>query len=131
MYVQDDVIVVDFQSYKHAKPVPKCISVARRLDGVCPHAHLANYLVLRGKAQGPLFCHLDVRPISCSLFKKWFELLKNLCKLPAILSLHCIRVGGASYAALQGKSDSEIQRFGRWSGRNFDSYLQFNSTIKL
>ncbi len=129
--MQDESIVLDFQNDKHSKSIPNCIAIARSDGSFCPHFHLAKFLQVHGPSSGPLFSLPDCQPLPYTTLNEWFRLVVNLCKFPPKLSLHSLRVGGATHAALIGRTEAQIQRFGRWTGQGFNAYLKFNSTTVM
>ncbi len=131
VFMQDQCIVLDFQKYKHSKTTPNCIAIAKSGGPCCPHFHLGKFLLVRGSGPGPLFSLPDNSPLPYKTLTDWFKLVTSLCNFPAKLSLHSLQVGGATHAALIGKTEAQIQRFGRWTGQGFNAYLQFNSTTVM
>ncbi len=53
----------------------------------------------------------------------------EFARLDKCLTLHSLRVGGATHYALLGYSDGYIQRFGCWSGTAYNSYLKFDTCV--
>ncbi len=131
VFMQDKLLVIDFKKFKHSKNHPNCISVSKVTGACCPHLHLANYLQCRGSHPGDLFVLHKNKPLKYNMLVQWFSMLVNVARLPKCLSLHCLRVGGATHLALLGKSENQIRRSGRWSSRGFDAYLKFNSVSVL
>ena len=42
---------------------------------------------------------------------------------PDLVGAHSLRAGGATALKLQGSSDIEIKKFGRWSSQTFTQYI--------
>ncbi len=124
--IHDNFINLSFSRFKHAKSTPTEITIVKQCNTICPYENLVNYIELRSYEKGPLFCLPGMQPISYKRLQNWLKLLVSASSLDEKTSLHSLRVGGATYYALQGHSDNYIQRFGRWSGRAFDSYIKFH-----
>ena len=55
------------------------------------------------------------------------QLSKSLCwaGLPTdIYKGHCVRIGSATEAAMDGVSEEDIQRMGRWKSHAFKRYIR-------
>ena len=91
----------------------------------CPIFHLQNYIQLRKFRPGPLFADIDGTPISRNKFSSQLNLCLRALNLDIThYKAHSFRIGAASHALMQGKSDSEIRILGRWSSTAFRGYLR-------
>ena len=104
-----DKVVLTLAKYKHSKSEEAVVElVAQEDESICPVKKMRKYLKSRGSKKGPLFIDKNCKPLSKYKFN---QLLKKSCTsagLPKFTS-HCFRIGGASLAAQQGRSDAEIR----------------------
>ena len=118
-------LTLSFGSFKHSNlnpgPPHTISSNGTRFSTV---EVLANYLKIRGRAEGPLFL-LNNKPVPAALFNSRF---KNLVQLvgrnPKHFSSHSFRIGAATFWANKGHSDVQIRRLGRWRSEAMISYLR-------
>ncbi len=127
--ISEECLILSFSRYKHSKGIPKIISIPSQKGSLCPLLNVRKFLKIRTNIQGNSFCFPDGTGITYKMFGQWFSDLMQFCNLPFSYSLHCIRVGGATYYALNGYPDSFIQRIGRWSSNSFLNYLNFHTCI--
>lgn len=142
LQLQDVVIMADKQglakmlhitltSWKHSKPGQNFmiqIPSSRLGKDVCPVFQIVNYLKLRGKHKGALFCMQDRTPCS----RDWFsqQLRKTVNKIgldPKRFKTHSFRIGATTTAAAMGVSDVNIQKLGRWRSQAFQKYIRHQS----
>ncbi|VDI73212.1 Hypothetical predicted protein [Mytilus galloprovincialis] len=87
---------------------------------ICPVNLVSEFIKLRPPVLGPLFCHFDGSPLSRYQF---VTLLKKAIDLSGIdqtrYSSHSFRIGAATTLSMDGVSDSEIMRLGRWSSNAY------------
>ncbi|XP_063423640.1 uncharacterized protein LOC134707625 isoform X2 [Mytilus trossulus] len=92
---------------------------------ICPVNLVSEFIKLRPPVLGPLFCHFDGSPLSRYQF---VTLLKNAIDLSGIdktrYSSHSFRIGAATTLSMDGVSDSEIMRLGRWSSNAYKGYIR-------
>ena len=116
--------ITHFKHNQKLKPVE--IPIQRQsIQEICPVYHMSAYLLLRGFQQGPLFAFQTLTPVPRQFFSK---------NLGALLSFtgfqgdryksHSLRIGGASYYASLGYSDSQIRLLGRWDSNAFVKYIR-------
>ncbi|XP_069110198.1 uncharacterized protein [Argopecten irradians] len=110
-----------------------CTVCIPRLEGTfCPVKCLEQYITVRHRNPGPLFCHFDHSPLTryqfASVLKKTLLFLgfdSNRYKT------HSFRIGAATEAAIRGLSDREIQLLGRWSSDTFRQYIRIPEKVML
>ena len=114
-----------FINFKHSyNQRPISISLTRR-DGTCPVYFLSDYLSRRSQQEGPLFQHIDGKPVTRSFFTTHLSTVFGLCGLDtANYKGHSFRIGAASHAAECGFSDSQIRLMGRWKSDAFKKYIR-------
>lgn len=95
-------------------------------DGpLCPVRALQTYLNHTRPTSGPLFQFPNAVPVTRSWFESQLHTLLLMCGFDTKLyTCHSLRIGAATTAALQGISDADIQRFGRWKSSAFHSYIR-------
>ena len=100
------------------------IKIHKRDKGVCPLQLMTNYLQTRPQCEGPLFCHLDGRPLTRNQFS---VVLKKALATNDIgyklYNTHSFRIGAATTAAALGYSEETIKLAGRWSSNAYKSYI--------
>ena len=120
-------VTVQIVHFKHSSPDRQfSIKINAKADKAhCPVNLLLAYLELRGKSPGPLFCFPGGSPVKRQQFSKQLQTCLAVLKLPAAnYKLHSFRIGAATWALLQGKTEAEIQVLGRWSSTAFKNYLR-------
>ena len=125
--VKNDHFELHLTRYKHSKNKgPISIPLVRQNNPIlCPVRNLHAYLNIRGFAPGPLFCYSTGKHIPRSFFVKYLNLGIRFIGLQTNLyKSHSFRIGGASYLAEQGYSDSQIREMGRWDSDSFKKYIR-------
>ena len=119
-------MTVKFVSYKHMKGnQPFLLRIEKKPENFCPVALMAEYLKVREKKEGPLFTLPGKYGVSRSFFTSRLKGYLKACKLDiASYKAHSFRIGAATHALLQGKSDSQIEILGRWSSNSYKKYLR-------
>lgn len=99
---------------------------------VCVYKHLKSYLNIRPNVQGQLFCHLNHKKLTRFQFLSVMKLaLKFLNLNPDDFNTHSLRIGAATNAYIEGKSDEEIKIMGRWKSNSFKTYIRIGGIVKL
>ena len=94
----------------------------------CPVKTLTTYMTLRGSQPGYLFCAPDGKPVSRTALISVLNTALKILKLPnSHYKLHSVRIGAATAALLNGKSEAEIQVLGRWSSSAFRRYIRLGA----
>lgn len=124
-------IIVTFRRFKHSGPRG---SQVLRVDGrpfsiykISPSALLDEHLSSRGPLPGLLF----MRRGGIVFTRREFDTrLRQLLSFVGLSTTsfkgHSFRIGAATYAASQGKSDAEIRLAGRWSSDAFRRYIRLS-----
>ena len=97
--------------------------VGRTNKLLCPVSAVLAYMVMRGKAPGPLFIFQDGKPLSRPRFVT--EIKRALSAAGIDLkpySSHSFRIGTATTAAKQGVEDSTIKMLGHWKSSACQCY---------
>lgn len=91
----------------------------------CPLRFLSLFLSYRGPTPGNLFASPSGKPIPRRLFDGWLKKTLEFSGLDASkFKGHSLRIGAASQAAADGKSDAFIRLAGRWSSDAFRKYIR-------
>ena len=113
-------------AYKHYAGPPVTLAIPVHTESpCCPVQAMRAYLALRGLSPGPLFIFPGGAPVTKSFFTT--QLKKSLTWAglsPLCYKGHSFRIGAATAAAMQGVSDEEIQRMGRWKSQAFKKYIR-------
>ena len=127
LQLTQDKIIISISEFKHnSKLEPVDIIFPRNQDeSMCPVVLMSSYLILRGFQQGPIFAYPSLAPIKRSFFySKLGFLLRSIgCDVDRYQS-HSFRIGGASYFAQLGYTDSQIRLLGRWDSNAFIRYIR-------
>ena len=120
-------ITISITHFKHnqsLRPLEVPLQL-QSLPEVCPVRHLSYYLSLRGYEPGPLFSFPTLSPIPRQFFSKH---LSNLISFSGFqgdrYKSHSLRIGGASYYASLGYTDTQIRLLGRWESNSFVKYIR-------
>ncbi len=115
---KNNCVVVKFTSFKHHFGLPISIFVKPTFDLLYPVASTRTYICIRGSFPGNLFCLANGQPISYTKYSKMFYSLISSCGISSNLSLHSIRMGAATHAALLGNPEPDIRRTGHWKSES-------------
>ena len=119
--------IINITHFKHnhsAKPVDVPLS-AHPSQTICPVYNLAVYLQFRGYAPGPLFSFQSGKSVARRFFTKHLSFLLTAIGYDvARYKSHSFRIGGASFYADLGYSDSQIRLLGRWNSNAFIPYIR-------
>ncbi len=126
---QDNLLLIKFTNFKHHFGTPIRLFIKPTGDKFCPVSALRCYIFLRGSNPGPLFILPSGKPLSYSKYSQFFQLLVSKSNLNANITLHSLRIGAATHAALTGKPEPDIRRAGRWKGDSYKKYLRISSII--
>lgn len=101
------------------------IYISETGTSVCPVLLFRKYMSERPKVDGPLFCHYNKRHVSRYQFS---SILNKSLKVIGIKSdgykSHSFRIGAATAAALNGVSNEDIMKRGRWRSSVFKNYIR-------
>lgn len=91
----------------------------------CPVHCMIDYMQIRPKISGPLYCHFDGKPITRYQFSAVMgKALAVLGYNSKLYTTHSFRIGAATAAAEKGLSDEEIKLAGRWKSSAFQTYIR-------
>ena len=91
----------------------------------CPVASLRFFLAARGSSPGPLFCHVNLRPISRAEFSNCLsDMLSQAGFSSCMYKPHSFRIGAATTAAMSGIQEDIIQRLSRWRSSAYKRYIR-------
>ena len=127
LQLSPDSISLSITHFKHNKAHrPILIKMFKQTDlSICPVSAMRNYLEMRKFESGPLFCFSDGKAISRNFFTKHLKNCLTFCDLDIKqYSSHSFRIGGASYLASLGLSDTQIRTIGRWDSNAFLRYIR-------
>ena len=126
-------LTLDFMSYKHSKIVESEVKILEPLTGpFCPVQAVQQYIRRRGNASGPLFLSSSGQPITRTIASKYLKhLLTSAGYDSTRYDTHGLRIGRASQAAEDGRTDSQIQKLGRWKSSAYKNYTCRPATAKI
>jgi hypothetical protein len=121
------IIIKHFKHNKNALPRDLLLPKQEQKQ-ICPDQLLTNYLKLRGLKAGALFCFPGGKSVTRNYFTEKLKTGLLFCGLDVNrYKTHSFRIGGASYYASLGMSDTQIRFMGRWESDAFKKYMR--STI--
>ncbi len=92
---------------------------------LCPVTAVLAYMVVRGKAPGPLFCWDDGRYLTRENFVAAIREALTMAGIKATdYAGHSFRIGAATTAARQGIQDSLIKTLSRWESSAYTRYIR-------
>lgn len=108
------------------------IKLQRSESGVCPVNNMIQYLAIRPKVQGPLFCHFNGKPLTRYQFSAVLKKVLVVCNVNyQQYKSHSFRIGAATSADKQGHSVETIKIAGRWSSEAYRSYIRNRTSATL
>ena len=121
-----DSLVISITKFKNNKTKQPFDIVIHKQGGIyCPYSIMLDYLKVRGLDAGPLFCFINLRHIPRTFFTTKLKNCLSFCGWNTKLYLsHSFRIGGASFLASIGMSDTQIKLMGRWSSDAFIRYIR-------
>lgn len=117
---------VTFLSFKYSKGLPVVLTIKRQqCRGICPIYLLQEFLSQRGREEGPLFLTSSGLPVTRHSFISVLKASLKFCQLSCDkFKGHSFRIGAATEASNQGKTDSQIRQLGRWNSDAFLKYIR-------
>jgi integrase len=116
---------IEFRHYKHSTGQTSSITITATPDRDCPIKTMEEYFQVRGNTPGPLFSTATGGPITRSFFNEQLRLTLAFCRYPSTkFTSHSFRIGAATTAAAQGRSDAQIRLLGRWKSAAFKKYIR-------
>lgn len=110
---------INFRSFKHNTHAQQITvrSIAERY--LCPVHAMRQYIkkFSKSRSSNPLF------DISSTEYRHIFRAVIENANIRTKLTPHCLRHGGATWAAKQGWSEARLCAHGRWSSNAFKGYL--------
>ncbi len=99
--------------------------IGKNGSDLCPVTAMANYLLVRGKEQGPLFLFVDGRYLTR---QKFVAAVRDALGKAGVecsrYSSHSFRIGAATTASARGMEDSIIKTLGRWKSLAYLEYVK-------
>ena len=114
-------VIVTFRNFKHnLTGRPHTIRFQAGLTSVSAVTALIDFLKVRGRQPGPLFCTVLNKPLPRCTFDAQLRRCLRFCDLDApFYKGHSFRIGSTTYRAEQGDSGVQIRSLGRWKGNAF------------
>lgn len=95
------------------------------IEKICPIQTLKNYMKIRPKIEGPLFCHLNHKSLTRYQIS---SMLKSTLRFLNIndqdYNTHSFRIGAATSFFMRGKTENEIKAMGRWKSDVYMKYVR-------
>ena len=121
-------VTITFTRFKHHRGHPMVLTIPASDSAYCPVKLTLAYLNLRGSSPGPFFCYPGPIPVVPQQFSSMLSCSLSWANLQKInIKPHSFRIGAATWAAINGFTDSQIQTMGRWSSSAFRKYIRINS----
>lgn len=101
-------------------------------EKICVFKHLKAYLEVRPSIDGQLFCHLNHKKLTRFQFSKILKSALTFLGLnPDDFNTHSFRIGAATTACMEGKSDEDIKFMGRWDSNSYKTYIRMGRLVKF
>ena len=122
-------VAVTFHHFKHnLSGPPHTITFGHGPTISSAVQSLHEYIEMRGRYKGPLFCLANKRPVTRLVFDRHLHRALSFCQLDSkIYKGHSFRIGAATLAAENNVSDAQIRGMGRWSSNAFRKYIRSTS----
>jgi hypothetical protein len=118
------ISITHFKYNVQGRPVQIILSSQDQKE-ICPVSVMKEYLKARGNKYGPLFCHPDYNPINRDYFTSRLTTALRFAGMdPTRYKAHSFRIGGASFYASLGYSDTQICILGLWKSDAFKIYIR-------
>ena len=122
--VRNKILQIELISYKHSKGEKAIVEItAQKSKYICPLKNLQKYLEHRGPGEGPLF-KIGKKALTKARFNTLLKKCSETAGYEPPFTSHCFRIGGATEAALEGRTDTEIKLLGRWKSNAFIKYVR-------
>ena len=121
--------IVEYKSHYNENPVIIMISEGDNKRYCCVQI-LADYVNVRGNKPGPLFKFQDGITVSRRFFTD--QLKQDVMRLglnDKKYKSHSFRIGAATSASLNGISEEQIKRLGRWHSNSFKRYIRIPKSL--
>ena len=119
-------IIIQLRRFKtNQRGTPTFLKLPRENGELCPVRALSEYVFLRPRSQGPLFCHSDKTPVTRSQFNAVLSRCIGLTNYRgSCFKSHSFRIGRATDLSAQGYSTSVIMKLGRWKSESYRLYIR-------
>ena len=125
--MSEDGVLLSFRHFKSSGSMGSQAVRIQRQPVCCAVAALRRYCAVRPAGEGLLFVEPSGQPVVRDKFDRMLKSALAFCGLDsAKFKGHSLRIGAASQAALDGKSDAFIRAAGRWSSDAFKRYIRFS-----
>ena len=119
-------LMITLPSYKHSKGSESFCLEPTGDTKVCPVEAIIAFLRRRPPLTGPLFIHLNHKPIARAAVSKILRRAATAAGYdPQDFSPHSLRVGRATDLAWDGVPEHIIKKTGRWNSNAYLQYLRF------
>ena len=102
------------------------INIPSQIDkNACPVNAVRKFVSYRGVQDGPLFRHFDGNPLTSYQFSAMLKRsLQFLRVADSNLTSHSFRIGMATACSIEGVTDEQIKKLGRWKSNVFLRYIR-------
>jgi len=106
------------------------IVIPKASDISCAVISMREYLQIRPRVDGPLFCHFNGEPLTRYQFSAILIKTLNLAGVGGgNYKAHSFRIGAATALSMAGYSDDKVKEVGRWKSTAFKSYVRPHSVF--
>lgn len=123
---QKEYAVIKLRHFKtNQRGTPVLLKIPRETGDLCPVNALFEFVSIRPRSKGPLFCHADGSPVTRTQFSAVLTKCVNQSNLSdAHFTSHSFRIGRATDLATKGYPSSVIMKLGRWTSQAFRLYIR-------
>lgn len=129
-FTKMEIIMYHYKWQRSGRPTTLVIQPNMGNSDLCPVRALFNYLALRGKSPGPLFCYPPNKGISETYFNLTLrKAIEHAGYDSKLYKSHSFRIGAATKAASLGYTEIQIQQMGRWKSNSaYKKYVRITLT---
>ena len=99
----------------------------KQIEGLDLISAMIVYLNMKPNIQGPLFCHLNGKFLTRYQFHSILSAaLRFLNYAVKKYNTHSFRIGAATFAFMNGKTENEIKTMSRWNSATYKRYIRIN-----
>lgn len=103
---------------------PIILKIPKEIGQICPVRMLTEFVIIRPRHQGVLFCHRDSSVVTRTQFSAVLNKCIGRLGLSGTYRTHSFRIGRASDLASAGLNSQAIMKLGRWTSNSYKLYIR-------
>lgn len=129
--LRKNTIQITLRTFKHSNNEAKIILTRQPNKFICPVRRLKKLFKSCRNMETAVFCSGQGLPLSKNSFSQFLRKCSQAAGFSKPFLSHCFRIGGATEAAKQGKSELQIKALGRWRSGAFTKYVRMNPSLQI